>query len=652
MTKQRGPIDRRQFLSGVAVVGAGAGLTPIARDAAAQEQPPVESAVDADKLSVPPTRTLTSESGALAVDEGPFIDHPNSDFMVDVLNVLEMEYVATTPGSTFRAIHESIINHGGNRNPELLTCLHEEIGVAMAHGYSKVNGKVMGVLCHGTVGLQHAAMAVYNAWCDHVPVMIIAGNHADASLRSNWVNWAHSAQDAGALLRDCTKWDDAPTSLGHFALSAVRAHTVATTPPMAPVVLVVDADLQEEALRGKPPYIPRTVTPTIPQGDGAALDQVAQWLVAADRPVIAADRLARTAKGMGLLVELAEALQAPVVDLRSRLNFPTTHYLNQTASSASLFREADVILALEVIDVWGLTHRIPDRPHTQPRALTRDDVKLITIGLADHGKANYQDFQRYAEPALSIAGDGEESLPYLIESVRRALPKRRAPALRERRDSFRRAHQQAREQSLQDAARGWDAKPISVARMCAELWQAIRGEDWALVSDSNFQSEWQFRLWDFDKPYQFIGGSGAAGLGYNAPAAVGAALAHRPHGRLAVNIQGDGDLMFVPGALWTAAHHRIPLLTVVHNNRAYFQEVMHVQRMANRHQRGVTWDHVKIGTAIDDPAIDFSKLAQSMGMWAAGPIIDAKDLLPALQQAIKVVKAGAPALIDVVSQGR
>jgi thiamine pyrophosphate-dependent acetolactate synthase large subunit-like protein len=251
---------------------------------------------------------------------------------------------------------------------------------------------------------------------------------------------------------------------------------------------------------------------------------------------------------------------------------------------------------------------------------------------------------------LSIAGDGEATLPALIAAVRRALGSSRKSALSARRAKIEQMHRDMREKSRIDASHGWDARPISTARMYMELWNQLAGEDWALVSEALFQSFWPHRLWPIDKHYQFIGGSGGYGIGYQAPAAVGAALGHRSHGRLCINIQGDGDLMCVPGVLWTAAHHKIPLLTIMHNNRSYHQEVMHVQRMALRRDRGV--DRFQIGNEIDNPAIDFAKVAQGLGLWASGPITDPAELGPAIKRAIAVVKAGEPALLDVVSQPR
>ena len=178
----------------------------------------------------------------------------------------------------------------------------------------------------------------------------------------------------------------------------------------------------------------------------------------------------------------------------------------------------------------------------------------------------------------------------------------------------------------------------------------MKDHDWAMVSRDSSLSNWPHRIWNFDKPYQFIGGPGGAGVGYNLPASVGAALAHREHGRLAVNIQNDGDAMFAPGVLWTAMHHKIPLLTVMHNNRAYHQEVMHLQRLASWRGRGA--DRQWIGTIIDRPAIDFAMLARSMGMSSFGPISNPNELGPVLKRAVAMVKSGEPVLIDAITQPR
>ena len=333
------------------------------------------------------------------------------------------------------------------------------------------------------------------------------------------------------------------------------------------------------------------------------------------------------------------------------MNFPSRHALNQGDRARELVGSADVILGLELTDFWGTVDAYRDQLHRTSRPITKPGVKLVSITSGDlFMKANYQDFQRYPEVDIAMAADAEATLPSLIEAVKRRVTADRKRVFDDRGRKLADTRQRLLERARADATYGWDASPISTARLSAELWAQIKDTDWALVSPIEFVSRWPMRLWSFDKPYQFIGASGGAGVGYGAPAAVGAALAHKKHGRVVVSIQADGDLMYAPGVLWTAAHHRIPLLSVMHNNRAYHQEVMHIQRMANRHQRGVT--SAKIGTTIENPNIDFAGLARSLGVHAEGPITDPKELSGAIKRALDVVKRGEPALVDVVSQPR
>src|SRR5437870_5815366 len=609
-------IGRRRFLKNAAATGAA--VVAVGSGSRAEAQAPVAASARAAATSAP-------ESDPASSVEVLTTDRPGGDFMVDVLKTLGFEYVAANPGSSFRGLHESLVNHGGNTAPEFITCCHEESSVAMAHGYFKVEGKPMAALVHGTVGLQHAAMAVYNAYCDRVPVYIIAGNSIDATQRRPGVEWDHSVQDAATVVRDFTKWDDLPISLQHFAESAVRAYKIAMTPPMMPVLLVADGGLQEDPIPlDSPPRIPKLTLTAPPQGDSAAVNEAARLLVAAENPVLVAGRLARTPAGMAQLVELAELLQAPVIDQGERLNFPSRHPLNHSDRARELVSAADVILGLELTDFWGTVDAYRDQLRRTSRSITRPGTRLVSITSGDlFGKANYQDQQRYPEVDIAMAADGEATLPSLIESVKRHLTADRKRAYEDRGKAMVTARQRLLDRARSDATYAWDASPISTARLSAELWAQIKDSDWALVSPIEFVSRWPMRLWNFDKPYQFIGAAGGAGVGYGAPAAAGAALAHKKHGRLAVNIQADGDLMYAPGVLWTAAHHKIPLLSVMHNNRAYHQEMMHLQRMANRHQRGI--DRANIGVTLEDPPIDYAKVAQGMGVHAEGPITDPKD---------------------------
>jgi thiamine pyrophosphate-dependent acetolactate synthase large subunit-like protein len=288
-----------------------------------------------------------------------------------------------------------------------------------------------------------------------------------------------------------------------------------------------------------------------------------------------------------------------------------------------------------------------DQLQRSARPAIKQGAKLISITAVDlYSKSNYQDFQRYPEVDIAMAADAEATLPQLIETCKRLITANRKTAFEDRGKKLATEHHNSLERSRAEAAYAWDASPISTARMAAEMWAVIKDKDWSLVSGGG----WPSRLWNFDKYYQFIGGSGGAGVGYGAPASVGAALANKKYGRLSVNIQNDGDLMYAPGILWTAAHHRIPLLSVMHNNRAYHQEIMHLQRMANRHQRGITTP--PIGTRIEDPNIDYATVARGLGVHGEGPISDPKDLGPALKRALEVVQRGEPALVDVVTQPR
>jgi acetolactate synthase I/II/III large subunit len=649
MAKSRKPTaGRRDFLKSVVAGAAGAATlgTAPAEVLAAQ---PIAGRVSRGMPLLPPV----IDADPPAEGEVLTFDRCGSDFMVDVIKSLGIEYVCSVAGSSFRALHESVINYGGNSKPEFITCCHEESSVALAHGYAKIEGKPLCIFAHGTVGLQHASMAIYNAYCDRVPVYIVIGNNLDATKRdSAYGEWPHSVQDAAAMVRDYVKWDDVPISLQHFAESAVRAYKIAMTPPMAPVLIVADSELQERPISADEAlHIPKLTLAAPPQSDTGSIAEAARMLVQAQNPLIVADRYARTQNGMALLVELAETLQAPVIDQAGRMNFPTRHPLNQTSRRSAVVSGADVIMGLEATDFWSALNTMHDQVHRSTRPIMKPDAKLISISMGDlYTKANYQDFYRYTGVDLAMAADAEATLPALIEETKRQITSDRKRALLDRGAKLTAAHQQALEQARNDASYAWDASPISTGRLCAELWNQIKSEDWSLVSILRHFSWWPLRLWPFDKTYQYIGTQGGGGVGYNAPASVGAALANKKYGRFSVSIQDDGDLLFAPAVLWTAAHHRIPLLSVMHNNRAYHEELMHVQRMANRHNRGI--DRCHIGTTFEDPTMDFSKLAQGLGVYAEGPITDPNELAPALRRAIAVVKRGEPALLDIVTQPR
>lgn len=637
-------MKRRQFLAGAVAAGPALGLAAAApaAQAAAPVARPAVPAVPRNENILPDAQVLTQ-------------GRSGSDFMVDVLKTLDLDYIACLPAATFRGLQESLLNYGMNKKPEFVMCLHEENAVAMAHGYYKVAKKPMAAMIGGVIGTQHASMAIYNAYADRVPMLIISGNIQDAAARRPNVEWNHSALDQNALVREFTKWDAQPASLQASADALVQAYDIATVAPMGPVMVTLDADIQEESL--EPSHeaklrIPKLRTRTQPQGEDGAVREAAKLLVAAENPVIFANRYGRTAKAPGLLVALAELLQAPVIDGRERMNFPSRHKFNHSSRREQALAQADVILALEPHDLFGLTEDVRDligRPNV--RQSRQANLKMIHIGTEGMMmKPNYGESQRYSYADLSISGDAEATMPALIEAVKREITPARAALLAQRGTRLAAMAPRLLEQARADATYGWDASPISVARTCMELWDHLKNEDWTFPAETVFLSDWPHRLWDFKESHNWNGVSGAQGVGYNAPAALGAALANKGTGRVTAAIVGDGEMMMTNTALWTAAHHQIPILYIVHNNRAYHMEVMHTLRMASRRSRDTTRIHA--GTDISNPNIDYATLAKSMGVYGQGPIDNPNDLGAAIKRGIDAVKRGEPALIDVVSQPR
>ncbi|HXP87195.1 MAG TPA: thiamine pyrophosphate-dependent enzyme [Bryobacteraceae bacterium] len=637
MAKLKGNLGRRGFLksaAGGAAAGAAALAVPpqaiLAQQEVAQQQgAPQQGGRNRGGATQPDAAVLAREDGtARPTATSRVVERPGSDHMVDVIKSLGIEYCAFNPGSSFEGLHESLINYGENKMPEVLTCLHEESSVAMAHGYAKIEGKPMLALLHGTIGVQHAAMAIYNAYGDRVPIVMIAGV-GDTAVP------AHTAVDLAVTVRDYVKWDHQPATINTFAQTLQRAYKLAMTPPMAPVLVVADAAHQQ--MRAPNLNVPKLVMPAVPSADLGSVREIAKMLVAAENPRINAGRAARTQKGMDLLVELAEALQAPVNGVGERINFPSRHPLAGNGAG-----NPDFVLNLEGGGGGGFGGAAGGGG-ARPKTVSITSAELLaTHNFNVNGNAPQGD--------LVIAADAEASLPALIEETKKQITPDRKRAFEERGKKHAEANLKARRQAIEAASYGWDASPISLARIAAELWPLIEHEDWSFVSPQGFVGNWPNRLWNMDKTYRYIGGQGAGGMGYGAPASVGAALANRKYGRISVNIQTDGDMNYAPGVLWTAVHHKIPLLSIMHNNRGYHQEVMFVQQQCALRNRGA--DRAHIGTRLIEPNIDYAKMASAYGMYSEGPIADPKDLLPALKRGVERVKKGEPVMLDVITQPR
>ena len=572
-----------------------------------------------------------------------------SDVIVDLLHAYDLPYAALNPGASYRGLHDSIVNYGGNR-PVMLLCQHEETAVQIAHGYAKASGRPMVAILHNLVGLLHANMAIYYAYIDRAPVLIIgATGPMDETKRRPRIDWIHSAQDQGDAVRAYTKWDYQPHTVDGVPDSFARGYGVMMTEPRGPVYICYDAWLQEQKL-DHAVALPPAAAAKVPSrigGDPAALERAAELIAAASKPVIIAEYVGRDPDGFDALVRLAETGGIPVYDVDSRLNFPSRHPLNMSHSK-DVFRDADLILCLDTRD-W-------ERPTRELVSATREissvvptGARWVEIGFGDLELSSWTlDYQRLLHAELRILADTTVAIPALttLLETRIAADSKLAARVKARRDDTAVRSAALRHTWAESARDDWDARPIALPRLASEVWDAIRQDDWVLTAGT--LEQWTRKLWDFDRPYRHPGRS--LGTATQFGISIGVALAHRDAGRLVVDLQPDGDLMYDAGAMWVVAKHRIPMLVVMYNNRAYYNDWEHQIRMAKL--RGTPLERAYIGMDLDDPAPDFAAMARSMGWYAEGPIEQPADLASALKRAIAKVKAGQPALLDTITQKR
>lgn len=566
-----------------------------------------------------------------------------SDLIADLLAALSIDYVACNPGATFRGLHDSLVNYRGL--PALIECAHEEISVAIAHGYAKATGRVMAAALHDVVGLQHASMAIYNAWCDRVPVLLLGGTGpVDATRRRPWIDWIHTASPQATQIRDYTKWDDQPASVEAVPESLIRAAQIAMTAPQGPVYVCFDSDVQEAVLPAgfRCPDVASYAAPGPIAPDPVAVAAILDSLWTADFPAIAIESVDGSAQAVADLDHIVSTLGIAVVEPardygRPALCLPTAHPMNVTGAWGDL-PAADVVLAIEVRDLGGL--RLP----------TIGSAFIAQAGTAVLGaKAWAADLQRLQRCDLnSLASPAS-----LLAALRAELDARLAVA----------GHPYAQTRAarisnhMREARAGWERAARSTGSPCAisqshlavSVWDAVRGHNPILANGS--LSDWAHRTWDLRAPEDYLGSSGGAGLGYGLGASLGAALAHRDTDRLVVDLQSDGDLMMTPSALWTAAHERLPLLIVVDNNRAYQNSVQHARLIAT--DRGRDTARAGIATTLTDPLIDLAALSRSMGVDAYGPVSDPADLPAVLARAVgDVTTRRCPVLVDVVTEAK
>jgi thiamine pyrophosphate-dependent acetolactate synthase large subunit-like protein len=555
-----------------------------------------------------------------------------SDAVAAMLQRLELPFVCLNPGASYRGLHDSLVNYLGSEGPGLILCLHEEHAVAIAHGYAKVTERPLAVALHSNVGLMHATMALFNAFCDRVPMVVIgATGPVDATARRPWIDWIHTAADQGALVRDYVKWDDQPASPAAAVEALARGHLLTRTDPPAPVYICLDAGMQEAPL-AEPVALPdpaRHRPPAPPTPSAEQVDAAAALLAQARRPLLLVGRVGRGEAEWAERIELVERTGARVLtDLKVGAGFPTRHPAHPadpgtflTAAGRELVRAADVIVSLDWVDLAGtLREAYGDEPveaqivhcsvdFTLHRGWSKDHFALAPVDLAS---AAHPDRLVGALLARVAAGhaDGADGWPG------RAIA----------------------------AAPGQTPGPgeIGIGRLAADLSAALAGQSACLV---RLPLGWQGADLDVAHPLDYLGQDGGAGLGSGPGMAVGAALALRDDERLAVAVLGDGDLLMGASALWSAARYRLALLVVVANNRSFYNDEVHQERVAR--VRGRPVENRWIGQHIRDPDPDLAALARSLGLEGRGPVTDPAELEPTLVEAVRTAAAGAAVVVDV-----
>lgn len=570
-----------------------------------------------------------------------------SDLLVDALRALGCSYVALNPGSSFRGLHDSLVNHGGNRDPQLLLCTHEEIAVALAHGYAKATGEVAVAAVHDLVGLMHASMAVYDAWADQTPVLLLGGGGpADPAARRP-IDWLHSAAVQAQLVRGFVKWDDEPAGAQATVDAVVRAHQVAGTAPTGPVYVTLDAGLQETPVSGGValPELARHRPAPGPGAAAEAVDAAAHALVGARWPLLVAGRVCYQPAVTPLLVELSEALAAAYVDERHGVSFPTAHPHN-LSGQAGLAAEADVLLAVDVRDLQPLLGTSSTRDRAGEGG-TRTSCTVLDLSLRPMTTSSWSHAQQAPAPVdIALCAEPLEGLRQLLGRVRELLAAAggQAGARAGRAAQLSQRHDALRVRQMETVRAEWDQRPVAPSRLVSELWRLVEDKPWVLALRNT--RSWPEAVWQFDGAGQYMGHSGGAGVGYGPGAMVGVALAARDRGQLPLAVIGDGDfLMGGPGALWTAVHYRIPLLAIVNNNQSFYNDEEHQTQVART--RGRPEANSWIGMRMEDPAVDLAALARAYGADAHGPVTDPDDLPGVLAEALAAVEGGRVVVVDV-----
>ena len=572
-----------------------------------------------------------------------------SDVIVDMIKLYDFPAIPLNPGASYRGLHDSLVNYGEN-DPPMILCNHEKIAIQIAHGYTKATGKPMAAAVHNVVGLLHAPLAVYYAYIDRCPVFLIgATGPMDEKLRRPFIDWIHTAFAQGSAVRDFTKWDYQPGSVHGIPDSFARAYSIMMTEPQGPVYMVYDAGIQEAELT-EHIAIPSADAVKVPPrlaADPKLIDEAAEMLLAADYPVLLTEYAARAPIGFDDTVKLAETVGSPVFDINKRLGFPNRHPLS-VSMHADAFKGADLVMALDVID-WTKGSHKPNWETREVETITTPECKWIDIGFADIEISKWAtDYNKHHNWDMRILADTVNAIPALTEAcvARIKDDDKLAARIVERTKDVGEKHTAQWNKWQEQVKDTWDQMPMHEARMATEVWEAIKNEDWVLTAGT--LKDWVRKVWNFDKPYQHPGRD--LGTATQFGISMGVAYAYKDTDKLVVDLQPDGDLMFDLGALWVAAKYEIPMLVIMYNNRAYYNDWAHQISVAKK--RGTDEARAYIGMDLEGPEPDFAHIAKGMDWYAEGPIFDPKEIGPAVARAIEQVKKGKPALIDVITWRR
>jgi thiamine pyrophosphate-dependent acetolactate synthase large subunit-like protein len=546
-----------------------------------------------------------------------------SDAIAAMLRALDIPYLALNPGASYRGLHDSLVNYLGNTRPQMLLCLHEESAVAIAHGYAKASGRMMGAVLHSNVGLMHAAMAIFNAWCDRVPLLVLGATGPwDAAKRRPWIDWIHTAADQGALVRDYTKWDNQPASVAAAYEALLRAAQIANTAPRGPTYVNLDAALQEQRLESLPmlPDVARYRAPQPVLPSGRLVAEAAALLSQAKNPLILAGRCSRSESGWRERVALAEKLQARVLtDLKMAAAFPTDHPLHAappgvflSPEAAAQLREADVVLSLDWIDLAGT---LKQAWGAEPLA-----AKIINVSPDAHVHRGWSmDYQGLPPSDVYLMCEPDVAVPMILQAVTPRAPGDLEVAPEASTDS---------------------STVLSMRALADALNAASVGLDLCLT---RLPLGWHGAYRHFRHPLDYIGMEGGGGVGAGPGITVGAAL--KGSGRIPVSVMGDGDFLMGVTALWSATHYRLPCLFLLANNRSFFNDELHQERVAR--ERSCPVENRWIGQRISEPDIDLAMLARAQGAEAIGPIDSVEALEPAIARGLRAVQGGAVCVIDI-----